>query len=153
MNDKGTNSYQERNSNINIAEIRFENWCKEKNIQFWRMGFDEKNNRVPRFWDVHPVVRSMPDYICVGAQGLTYMHVKGTNKIKINDLMMYERWHTDLCQDVGMRIVFCFDGEEPIFLKWHELKQKLTGCEIKEWPNDKKQYVEINVRKTPTTVS
>ena len=83
MNDKGTNSYQERNSNINIAEIRFEKWCKDKSIQFWRMGFDEKNNRVPRFWDVHPVVRSMPDYICVGAQGLTYMHVKGTIRLRL----------------------------------------------------------------------
>ena len=147
MNDKGTNSYQERNSNINIAEVRFEKFCKDKQIPFWRLGFDEKENRLPNFWEVHPLIRAMPDYICYNNNRLTYMHVKGTHRVKINDLILYETWDRDLAFRAGMRIVFCFDNQDPIFLTWDQLKQKLTGCIIKEWPHDKKQFVEINFEK------
>ena len=73
----------------NFLLARSDNWSyKRASIPFvWK--FDEKENRLPNFWEVHPLIRAMPDYICYNNNRLTYMHVKGTHRVKINDLILY----------------------------------------------------------------
>ena len=143
--DKNTNSYSQRNSGINIAEVRFEEWCTKNSVEFWKTGFNEKEHPIKNFWEVHPYIRSMPDNL-VFKKHLTWVHVKGSNKIKIDDLTLYESWVNLFLHKAEMTVAFCLKDQPPVFLSWKDLKKKLTGTTVKEW-HDNKQYVALDLSK------
>ena len=92
--DNNNYSYNERQSNVNIGEQLFETYMNEKKIEFYRMGFDEKNNNIKGFYLMHPVLRSLPDYISYNSSKnkMYYIQVKGTNKIKVDDFLNYSQF-------------------------------------------------------------
>ena len=88
-----------------------------------------------------------------GAESLLFSFLCHTDN-NINYVIHIQRITKNICGEPKLNHGNLSDISPIDIIKGNnELKQKLTGCEIKEWPNDKKQYVEINVRKTPTTVS
>ena len=142
--DKNTNSYSQRNSGINIAEVRFEEWCEKSKLEYWKTGFNEKEHPVKNFWCVHPYIRALPDYLVMVNNDLVWIHVKGSNKIKVDDLTLYEAWVNLFLHKTRFSVAFCLKDKDPIFLNWKELKKKLTGTTIKEW-HDNKQYVVLDL--------
>jgi hypothetical protein len=147
--DNNSSSYTQRQSNINAGEEVFEAYMKEKNYEFQRFGFDEKNNNIKGFFLMHPFLRSLPDYISYfeSRKKLYYIQVKGTNKLKLDDILNYSHFESMFCnQDSELVIFFCFKNEKPIIKTLTEIKRMITGCEIKEW-HDKKQYFELNLNK------
>ena len=78
----GSNNYQERNSVTNIAEELFEKYCNQKGYFIRRLGFDEKKDPIPNFYNINPMVRNLPDYyVCTNKLSFLVM-VKGTANIK-----------------------------------------------------------------------
>ena len=61
MSDSGRASYAERNSCINTAEILFEEYCNTKQYFFRRIGFDEKQDPIPNFYNLSKIIRNLPD--------------------------------------------------------------------------------------------
>jgi hypothetical protein len=150
--DTGENTYQERQSGINIAEERFERWCEAGNHEFRRLGFDEKKNSVPGFYLMHPLLRSLPDY-CIYAkrrQIMQYFHVKGSPKIKIDDLILYSQFE-DLfvrgCPAI-LRVAFCLEEGRPIFRSLEQIRGQLTDKRIQSWKSDGKQFITLGLEAT-----
>ena len=89
--------YHERNDkNLNVAEVKAEEFFKMRNIYYQKVGFDEKNEAFPKdlFVKIPPKLRAMPDYIAINKEA-TFVEVKGFNdefKLKENDLKSYEWW-------------------------------------------------------------
>jgi hypothetical protein len=147
--DNHSSSYTQRQANINAGEEIFESYMNEKNYEFQRFGFDEKNNNIKGFFLMHPFLRSLPDYISYfeSRKKLYYIQVKGTNKLKLDDLLNYSHFESMFCnKDSELVIFFCFKDTKPFIKTLTEIKRMITGCEIKEW-HDKKQYFELNLNK------
>jgi hypothetical protein len=143
--DNNASSYDERQSNINLGEELFEAFMKEKKYEFQRFGFDEKNNNIKGFFLMHPLLRSLPDYISYfeSKRKLYYIQVKGTNKLKLDNLLNYSHFESIFCNEYSEIVIFfCFKNEKPIIKTMKEIKKMITGCEIKVW-HDNKQYVEL----------
>ena len=89
--------YQERNDkNINVAEVKAEEFFKMRNIVYQRVGFDERNSPFPKdlFAKIPPTLRSMPAYIAINKEA-SFIEVKGFNqefKLKEHDIEIYEWW-------------------------------------------------------------
>ncbi len=58
----GAYSYKERNNVVNIAEVLFEAYCQSKGYFYRRLGFDEKNDPIPNFYNLNPLIRNLPDF-------------------------------------------------------------------------------------------
>ena len=119
----------------------------EFSLPFHRLGFDEKNNKIEGFQFMHPLLRSLPDYISYfeNKKKLYYIQVKGTNKIKLEDLINYSTFESMFCDSNSQLVVFfCFKNEAPIVKTLKEVKKLVSGCVIKEF-HDNKQYVELNL--------
>lgn len=145
-------SYTERNSvGFNKAELIFERYCESRGVDYRKLGFDEKDGYIKGFFNVPPLLRSLPDYIVSMPGNIIYfIHVKGTNKLKISDLINYgafSRMYTR--HDVRLHMAFCFEsnGEEATHLiSWSKIeKQLLLGQRIKQFDSDKKLYLEIPI--------
>ena len=120
--DNNNYSYNERQSNVNIGEQLFETYMNEKKIEFYRMGFDEKNNNIKGFYLMHPVLRSLPDYISYNSSKnkMYYIQVKGTNKIKVDDFLNYSQFESIFCNEHSELVIFfCFKDKTIIFLIIH----------------------------------
>lgn len=108
----GNETYAERNArNYNYAEDQFEKMCVKNNISFQRIGFDEKNGKVPNFFRLAPALRHLPDYVInweANSETLTrVVSVKGTNKFKLEDyerIPKMKRWYSS---DDAL-LYFCF---------------------------------------------
>lgn len=139
--DKASNTWSERNSVRNVGEDRFEEYCNGRGLKFWRMGFDEKQSPVSSFWKVHPLVRSLPDYLVDRNGKLFWVHVKGTPCLKVDDLLLYSQFERDLSADCDFYIAFCFEGA-PIFKQLPQVRELMTGLRIQAW-SDGKQYMRL----------
>jgi len=144
--DNNNYSYNERQSNVNIGEQLFETYMNEKKIEFYRMGFDEKNNNIKGFYLMHPVLRSLPDYISYNSSKnkMYYIQVKGTNKIKVDDFLNYSQFESIFCNEHSELVIFFCFKDKTIIKKFSEIKKMITGCEVKEW-HDKKQYFNLDL--------
>ena len=92
------NTYEERNSMPNEAEIEFERLAKDRQWFMHRLGFDEKKNPVPSatFYRIPKSLRSAPDYFIVyGIEQFCFFEIKGfidKFKIKKSDIEVYSSW-------------------------------------------------------------
>jgi len=142
------NSYQERNSVPNKAEELFIDYMTKLGREMKRLGFDEKNNNIDGFWKVHPLVRSLPDYFWLDKRKTPYIpryyHVKGSNKIKVDDLINYSLFE-ELFANRGVVIyVFMHDESGPIFKSMKEIRHAMTGRKVCEW-HDGNQYIPLDL--------
>lgn len=146
-----TKSYKERNaSGYNKAEDLFERYCQGRGVEYRKMGFDEKGGYIKGFFAIPQLMRSLPDYIISQDEKIYFVHVKGTNKLKISDLINYGAFSRLYCSfDVQLYMAFCFerDGKTEVNLvSWSKIeKQMILGSEIKKFDSDGKLYLEVNL--------
>ena len=104
-------SYEERNSRPNGAEVAFEKLAKRKKWFLQRWGFDEKNHPVPRynFQKLPKSLRCAPDYLVIFEKGsFCFVEVKGFKgklKIKKSDLEIYNSWQKNHKDDNGNKAI------------------------------------------------
>ena len=82
------NTYQERQSVVNVAEQMFEEFCALQKLHFYRIGFDEKNGYVNRFPNLNPILRNLPDYFLLTDHKSYVVQIKGSNAIKKSEYEM-----------------------------------------------------------------
>ena len=105
------NTYKERNSSQNDAEVAFEKLAKQKKWFLQRWGFDEKNHPVPSysFQKIPKSLRSAPDYFVIfGHREFCFVEVKGFSgqiKIKKSDLEVYNSWQKNHKDDNGNKVI------------------------------------------------
>ena len=139
-------NYSERNSSDNFAEDFFENYCKNYYIR--RVGFDEKKDSIPDFFNINPMLRNLPDYF-VYANGKTFLcNVKGTDNFKkkefsiINNLKLH--YSSKKCPLI---YAFCFkENKKPIFKTIDELIILYELSPESEW-HDGVIYRNLGLRK------
>ena len=107
------NTYKERNSRPNEAEIVFERLVEERQWFMHRLGFDEKNNPVPSitFHKIPKSLRSAPDYFIVyDIKQFCFFEIKGfidEFRIKKSDIGVYNSWQTN--HEDTMVVIFAWD--------------------------------------------
>ena len=92
----GSMSFQERNANASKGEMLFEQYCKDQQYNFARLGFDQTNNRVQNFYRINPLLRNIPDYVVDTDRFTFVVMVKGTANIKkseIDLIPLFLWWH------------------------------------------------------------
>lgn len=142
------NSYEERNSiKINIAEQRFEQFCKDRGILVARLGFNEKEHPIPLFFKLHPLIRSLPDYVIVIKNSIHYIHVKGSNKLKLIDLSLYKQFSDQFCNPDSKLFIAIPLPEKTYIISLNNISKIVKTLPVKEFENDHKQYVEIPLDK------
>ena len=119
----GSNTYKERQDGENQGEILFEQYCREKGYQLQRIGFDEKNNNIPEFYDLNIYLRKLPDYVVVTPQYKYVVNVKGTPKFKkseYDDLTKFEELYGS--KKFPLAFAFCFKDAEPRIISVEKIK-------------------------------
>ena len=142
--DNNESSYQDRQSNINKGELIFEKYMANNGYSYKKLGFDEKTNNIEGYWNVHPILRNLPDYTWYDKKNkrIFYFQVKGTYSVKIDDLINWNIFESLFCNaKAELRIAFCFEKGIQ-FYSLQEVKKEITNLTIKEW-HDGKQYVTI----------
>ena len=110
----GNNTYKQRQSVVNKGEILFENYCKEKNFNFTRIGFDEKFNSVDNFYNLNTMLRNLPDFV-VNTERMTFVvMVKGSYNIKekeVKMIPMFMEWFSS--KNAPLVYAFCIENQSP----------------------------------------
>jgi hypothetical protein len=73
---------------------------------------------------------------------MTYFHVKGSNKLKVSDLINYTLFEDLFMKEGVVKYVFMHDESGPIFKSMKEIRQAMTGKIICEW-HDGNQYIPL----------
>jgi hypothetical protein len=89
--EKASNTYKERQTVANMSEMWFVDYMESVGMPVQRVGFNEKEMNINGFWNIHRLIRSLPDFVYFNAkkQRMMYFHIKGTNKMKIDDVINY----------------------------------------------------------------
>jgi hypothetical protein len=136
---KGTNTYRERNSiKTNQGEEIFLRWCEGKGLKVTRLGFDEKQAPVDRFYDLPDLVRNLPDFIVQSEEKVTLVNVKGSLNLKEKEYLLLDKlaeaYDSEKCH---LYYVFALPRE----LFWRRVssvkKAYEESKEIGQWPDGK----------------
>ena len=132
-------SYKDRNKGNNFAEDFFEKYCKDYYIV--RLGFDEKNNSIPFFYNINPVLRNMPDYFVYANKKTFICNVKGTANIKQKEVEILPGIVSAYSsKECPLIYAFCFKGSSiPVFKGYQEVIDLYMDKTNKQW-NDGKVY-------------
>ncbi len=141
-------TYAERQSVPNKGEELFEAWATANNKQFWRFGFDEKKGNIPNFYLIDPRLRSLPDYILNNFGAIIFVHVKGTNKLKVADLSLYADFESEYVvhrKNCHLRICFVMGEKSLFWFSIYDLIEITKDLEKKFYkdPGGVKEYWEI----------
>lgn len=131
----GSNNYKERNSVDNVAEVLFEKYCNDKRYFFRRLGFDEKKDPIPNFYNINSMVRNLPDYYVYGKNSSFLVMVKGTANIKQKEydlLSQFIDWYdSEKCRLI---YAFCFKNEnKPLLIYPNKLMSLYQESQDKTW--------------------
>ena len=140
----GSHSFEDRQDCPDSGEILFEQYCEQLGLKYHHVGFDSKLDPVSYFWKVHPMIRSLPDYLVEKDDNLIWCHVKGTANLKLKDFVNYTDFDINYKQDCLFFVVFCFKKQDPIFRTMDEIKQLMVGQTVKQW-HDGVQYITVNL--------
>jgi hypothetical protein len=113
---KAAGSFQERQLHPNTGEQLFEEYCNAKQVQFFRLGFNEKNQEVPYFYEISPFIRNLPDYYVVTKTRRLLVMVKGTGNMKKKEVDMipqFIEWYGS--KEVSLYYAFCFKDKTVAF--------------------------------------
>ena len=113
----GSYSYKDRNNVVNIAEVLFEAYCQTKNYFYRRLGFDEKNDPIPNFYDMNTFIRNMPDFYINNNGKAALIMVKGTANIKASEIKLlpqFMEWFDS--KECPLLYAFCFKDQRPLLL-------------------------------------
>ena len=129
-------SFEERQSKgVNIAEERFKDWCKDSDIKVYRLGFDEKGDRLPQnFYNGLAVaLRKLPDFVAVG-KTCRVVEVKGTANFKKVDYEGIDQrvaWFGSKLSPLWF--VFCLGTSEPIWKTPSEVQALYEAEQDQAW--------------------
>jgi len=133
---KGTNTYLERQSVANVAEIYFEQYCQEQNYQCIRFGMDEKKDPIRNFSYINPMLRNLPDYLVDTGKELFVVQVKGTKKFKEKEYKMmpeFIQWYST--SKAPLVYAFCFKDEKPKLVFPEKVMMLYEKSVNQKWPD------------------
>lgn len=134
----GNNTYQERNRiPNNQGEDIFLAYCKEHNLKATRLGFDEKQHAVDRFYDLPPFIRNLPDFVVTSEKKLILVNVKGTYNFKEKEFELLEGFgHLYDSENSPLYYAFCTRPDKVVWRKLEAVqKAYVAEREIKTWPD------------------
>lgn len=139
-------SYKERQAvGVNIGEEIFEQWCMSSGWNFTRLGFNEKFANVGAFYNLHPLLRNMPDYVVQRGDRTFVVNVKGTPNIKEKErLLLPELIAAYSTQKARLIYAFCIRNEEVRFAKADQIIDLYDIESDKQW-HDGVVYRTINL--------
>ena len=147
-NGHGNQSYEERNNRPdNYGEQLFIDYCRVEGYKLNRIGFDEKQDKVPHFYNLNKLIRQLPDYVCSSPVSgrMAVVSVKGTSKFKeedYNSLNWMEQNYSS--PKAPLRFVFAIRGQ----IHWRTVQEVAelyrTSTEEGQWP-DGKRYRVLNL--------
>ena len=146
--EKASNTYKERQTVANMSEMWFVDYMESVGMPVQRVGFNEKEMNINGFWNIHRLIRSLPDFVYFNAkkQRMMYFHIKGTNKMKIDDVINYSAFEFLFGLNADLFIVFMFEPDKPIKRTMRQIREMMTGLTIAKW-HDGKQYVALDLKK------
>ena len=134
------NNYHERSS-APVGEPLFEAWCMEKQFRCIRYNIDE-SIRIPRYWEINPILRNVPDYLVITPKGKRVVQVKGTYNLKHQEYLMIPEFIKNYgTPKVPLYYAFCVRGENPVVLPAERVIviYDHSGPD-KQWESDGKIY-------------
>ena len=148
-------SYEERNSRQNDAEVAFEKLAKQKKWFLQRWGFDEKNHPVPSysFQKIPKSLRSAPDYFVIcGHSEFCFVEVKGFSgqiKIKKSDLEVYNSWQKNHKDTIVA--IFAWQRKDPCSytVKLDDINEIIENGELEiagKYDDNGEEYYEIPLK-------
>jgi len=142
--DKASNTYKERQSVANMPEMWFVDYMESVGMPVKRFEIDEKDVNIHGFWNIHRLIRSLPDFVYFNAkkQRMMYFHIKGTNKMKIDDVINYSAFEFLFGLNADLYIVFMMEKDKPVKRTMRQIREMMTGLTIAKW-HDGKQYVAL----------
>ena len=111
---KGNEKPYELRVQSNIGEELFEAYCKEKDYACSRLGFDEQNGYVDKFFNLNPLLRNLPDYVVNTPKETFVVCVKGTPNFKKKEfdlLPLMTEWFSS--PKAQLVYAFCFKDQSP----------------------------------------
>lgn len=130
---KNTDSYQDRLV-YQVGEELFAEWALSRGFIATVFGSNARDNPIPNFSRLNPVLRNVPDYV-LNKHNKTYVvSVKGTPSIKKKEMEMLDTLVACYSSEKAPLIyAFCFKGQEPVLMSVETLKQKYAEAEEKSW--------------------
>jgi len=130
----GSESYNERQKHINIAEQLFIEWALKKQYNINRIGFNEKDNSITNFYDLNIVIRNIPDFIINRDNKSFIVNVKGTANIKKKEYDIIPTFIKCFSSEkVPLIYSFCFKDKDPIFKSSLEIIRLYEDSKDKSW--------------------
>lgn len=146
----GNNSYKDRQTVQNTGELIFEEYCQSRGVEYKRLGFDEKNNFVPYFWKINPLVRNLPDYFVATKDRAFLVMVKGTCNMKKSEISLipqFMEWYSS--RECPLYYAFCFKGEsKPFFITPDRVIELYQQAEVDKRWNDGIVYRSLKIEKS-----
>jgi hypothetical protein len=142
--DKVIEENKERQNVSNMPEMWFVDYMESVGMPVKRFEIDEKEVNIHGFWNIHRLIRSLPDFVYFNAkkQRMMYFHIKGSNKMKIDDVINYSAFEFLFGLNADLYIVFMIEPGKPIKRTMRQIREMMTGLTINKW-HDGKQYVAL----------
>ena len=149
------NTYEERNSRPNGAEVAFEKLAKQKKWFLQRWGFDEKNHPVPSysFQRIPKSLRSAPDYLVIFEHGsFCFVEVKGFKeklKIKKSDLEIYDSWQKNHKDTIVAIFAWQKTDSSSMTIKLDDINEIIESGELEiagKYDDSGEEYYEIPLK-------
>jgi hypothetical protein len=134
----GSDNYLDRNSEPNIGEILFEKYCSNNRFFCARIGFDEKNESVPDFFNLNHCMRNLPDYYMSKNNHSWLVMVKGTGNIKKSEVELIPKfieWYSHVKSP--LLYAFCFNNQKPKFVPADKIIELYNMSSDRLWPDGK----------------
>lgn len=136
---KAAATFSERQKGANIGEALFEEYCKRKNVRYCRLGFTEKTDEIPNYWQINGYLRNLPDYLVITSTRNFLVMVKGTGNMKKQEIAMIpqflEWYHSKEC---NLYYAFCFEGQNtPYFRTPDQVIELYQEGVDKQWTDGK----------------
>jgi hypothetical protein len=142
--DKVIDENNQRQTVSNMPEMWFVDYMESVGMPVKRFEIDEKEVNIHGFWNIHRLIRSLPDFVYFNAkkQRMMYFHIKGTNKMKIDDVINYSAFEFLFGLNADFYIVFMMEKDKPVKRTMRQIREMMTGLTIAKW-HDGKQYVAL----------
>ncbi|HHZ81352.1 MAG TPA: hypothetical protein EYN64_01290 [Flavobacteriales bacterium] len=143
-----TNTYNTRNSGVDIADIKCEEFLVNNEIPYVRYGFDQQNNPIEfeHFSLIPTTIRSQPDFIVFQNQA-RLLEVKGCRdvlRLKKEDIEVYEFWWKVM--PLSFFIYSC-SYESYKLISYRGLVRLSTQAPVDIYADNNKEYYKIDWQK------
>jgi hypothetical protein len=147
MSNTYLDSYESRNSGDDMADIGMQNYLKKIELveykDYLRIGTDPKVNKLDLFWYATEILL-LPDYIVVQKGHISFVEVKGTNKLKASDYYKLQEmnWKGSRYKEVKVGIMYFSNANaDP---KWYSANLLADIWKNPEYPI--KYYPELDFK-------